>query len=281
MNTFRRILAWTVVVLSIIGILICSLGVMGAWLINAPLTDGLLKLVSAAQAPLSSVEEVLSRSSTKIEGASASVDSVSKSASQLGDNFENNSPILDRMTQKLREELSPIVEEIREALLPIQELLTSVNNTLEALNTLPGVELPTLTPKAEALNERAGTVRDSVQELETNISDIKSGVVENRLVPFIDRIDRLAGLLAALEEEVNTDLEQLRDLQAALANVQAKIPSVIDGISIAFSILFLWLVLAQVSLVFVARLYLRTGQRVWEIIPPEKSSESAPLAPSS
>ena len=45
MSTFKRILAWILIVISVLGILVCALGVAGSWMINDSLTQSVLGLL--------------------------------------------------------------------------------------------------------------------------------------------------------------------------------------------------------------------------------------------
>ena len=272
MSTFKRILAWTLVAISILGILICALGIIGSWLINEPLTDGLLKLISGAEAALSRVENSLALAGDQIKEANSALTQAREAASQLGDRIENNSPILDLIAQTLNEGLGPAVQRIREAFLQIQERVLVVNNTIEALNRLPGIQLPTLTLQLQALNDQADKIADAVQQLQKNISDFRSGIVEN-LAPLMNRVDRIAAFLTTLEQDVNAYLDQVKNLQSAMQGMRAAIPSAIDKISILVSILFVWLILAQVSLLLVARVYIKTGRMVWDLTSSQEPAE--------
>jgi methyl-accepting chemotaxis protein len=279
MSTFKRILAWILIVISILGILVCSLGIAGSWMINDSLTQGILGLLSRAETALSRVEDTLTLADAQLKDASAAVATVQEAASKLGTRAENNSPVLDRIGQLLKDELGPTVNRIQEAFLRIEERVQAVNNAIETLNALPGIQIASLDLQLEGPKDRVGLVADAVQQLQQNVADFRAGIVQS-LAPFMEKLDRIAGFLSRLDEEVNTYLKQVNNLQTALANATVNIPSMIDRITLVISILFLWIILAQIGLLLVARVYIKTGQMVWEISGPKNSAETAPLVPS-
>jgi ABC-type transporter Mla subunit MlaD len=279
MHTIKRFLAWTLVVISILGILACTIGVVGSWLINDDLTNRILRILSGAQATLSSVEDSLTLASTQLNTANTAINTIRETASQLGTKIEENTPLLDKITSALTGGLSPSIDKIRAAFLPIWERVLAINNTIEALNALPGIELPTLTPQLEALNDQIQQVSDAVEQLQADISDLKTGVVENVLVPFLAKIDTVATFLTTLEKDVNTYLVQVMSIQAAVKETQARVPSTIDSLTVLLSILLVWAILAQIGLILVASLYLRTGKMVWEFTASKRPADEALLEP--
>ena len=278
MSTLKRILAWILIVISVLGIFVCSLGIAGSWMINDSLTQTALGLISRAETALTRIEDTLTLADAQLKDASSAVATVQEAASKLGDRIEKNSPVLDRISQILQDQLGPTVTKIRDAFLQIEERVQAVNNTIEALNALPGVQLTTLDLQLEGPRERVGLVVDAVQQLQQNIADFRAGIVQS-MEPFRERLDRIAGFLTRLEEEVNTYLTRVDNLQAALATATVNIPALIDRVTLILSIVFLWIILAQIAMFLVARVYLKTGKMVWELPSADKrtSTESLPV----
>jgi len=277
MSTLTRILAWILIVISVLGILVCSLGIAGSWAINDRLTQGVLGLLSRAETALSRVEDTLTLADAQLKDASSAVATVQEAAAKLGDRIEKNSPVLDRISQILKDELGPAVNKIQDAFLKLEERVQAVNNAIEAINALPGIQLSTLDLQLEGPKGRLGQVADTVQQLQQSVADFRAGIVQS-LAPFLDKLDRAASFLNRLDEDITGYLQVVTNLQTALANAQTNIPSTIDRITLILSFLFLWIILAQIALFLVARAYLKTGRMVWEIPDPEKSSSKEALA---
>jgi methyl-accepting chemotaxis protein len=272
MSTLARILAWILMVISVLGILVCSLGIAGSWMINDSLTQEVLGLLSRAQTGLSRVEDTLTLADAQLKDASSAVATVQEATAKFGDRIEKNSPVLDRISQILKDELGPAVNKIKDAFLRLEERVQAVNNAIEALNALPGIQLSTLDLQLDAPRDRLGLVADAVQQLQQSVADFRAGIVQN-MAPFKEKLDRVAGFLTRLDEDVNGYIKMVNNLQTAVTGAQANIPSIIDRITLVISFIFLWIILAQIALFLVARVYLKTGKLVWHFIPSRKSQE--------
>ncbi len=279
MSTFKRILAWILIVISVLGILVCSLGIAGSWMINDSLTRSILGLISKADTALSRVDDTLTLADATLKNASAAVATIQEAAAKLGDKVEKNSPILDRISQILKDELGPAVSKIQDAFLKLEERVQTVNNAIDTINMLPGIQLSTLDFQLDGPKEKMGLVVDAVRQLQQTVADFRAGIVQS-MAPFMDTLDRIAGFLTRLEESVNTFQTQLNSLQSVLATLAVNIPSLIDRIMLALTILFLWLIITQIALFLVARVYLRTGKMVWDFIPSKKQQGALPEAAS-
>jgi chromosome segregation ATPase len=279
MYKLKRIFTWIIIVISILGILACLAGVVGSWVINQRLTDRILSLLSGVQTQLSSAEGSLVNARDQLNTAKTALQSIHEVASQLGSNAEQNSPLLDKISTIFNEQLSPVINSIRERFNPIREAILSVNSKLETLNALTGLQLPTLTPQLNALNDRIQELSQAVQQLQTSIQEFKTGVVENLLTPFLAKLDQITNLVSNLEQSVNGFLDRIHNLQAAVTGLQASLPRTIDLITILLSILLIWMILAQISLILAGRVYLKTGKMVWEIPPQTQPVEEAVLEP--
>jgi len=272
MSTFTKILAWTLVIISFIGILACAAGVVGGWVINDRLTDRLMNLLDGVQSLTTSLEDSLTNASAYLTTANTAISTLRDLGTQLGENASVNTPILDRITQALQEQLSPALDRIRETFTTVVESVTAINSAIEALNMLPGVNLPTLTQELEQVDQLAQNVVDAIGELQSNIADFKTGVVQDVLAAFSARIEPIATLLANLEQLVDTSLARIDNLQAGVENLQAKLPTTIDLITVVSTIVLSWLILAQVSLFLVARYYLKSGRLLWARIPDDQAA---------
>jgi methyl-accepting chemotaxis protein len=276
MSTFKRILAWILIVISVLGILVCAIGIAGSWMINNSLTDEILGLLSRADTALSRVESTLTVADAQLKDASSAISTVQEAAAKLGDKIEKNSPVLDRISQILKDQLGPTVNKIQAAFQQIEERVQTVNSAIETVNALPGIQISTLDLQLDGPKDKIALVADAVTQLQQSVADFRAGIVQS-MAPFLDKLTRIAAFLNQLDEAVNTYLTKVHTIQAGIASAQASIPSLIDRITLIITFLFLWLILAQIALFLVARVYLKTEQMIWEFPAAEKPSSKEAL----
>ena len=69
MSTFKRVVAVIVMVLSVVGIVLCLVEVLGAWAINTPVTNSVTKLLSGIENVLEVSEGALEQVNTRLDQA--------------------------------------------------------------------------------------------------------------------------------------------------------------------------------------------------------------------
>ena len=279
MSTFKKILAWLFVIISLIGILACAAGIVGGWVINDRFTDGLLGLLDGVQSLATSLEDPLTNASASLNTANTAISTLRDFGSQLGESASENTPIFDSISDVIQEQLSPTIDKLREIFAAIMDSLDAINSAIEALNMLPGVNLPTLSQLLEDANQLVQDIEDAIGELQSSVEDFKAGVVQDVSAALSSIIEPIANLLVNLEELVNTSLERIDSLQAGVAELQEKLPTAIDLLTVASTIVLFWLILAQVSLFLAARFYLKSGRLLWESVPGDRSPVDPALEP--
>src|SRR5215471_6464403 len=120
MSTFKKILAYSLIVISILGILVCTLGIVGGWIVNTRITNGILNLLTGAQAAAAKVENSLTLASTQLNTANTAIATARETASTLGNNFQNNSPVLDKIVNTLKDEIGPTIQKVRDVVVEIE-----------------------------------------------------------------------------------------------------------------------------------------------------------------
>jgi chromosome segregation ATPase len=238
-----------------------------------------LGLLDGVQSLATSLEDPLTNASASLNTANTAISTLRDLGSQLGESASENTPIFDSISDVIQEQLSPTIDKLREIFAAIMDSLDAINSAIEALNMLPGVNLPTLSQLLEDANQLVQDIEDAIGELQSSVEDFKAGVVQDVSAALSSIIEPIANLLVNLEELVNTSLERIDSLQAGVAELQEKLPTAIDLLTVASTIVLFWLILAQVSLFLAARFYLKSGRLLWESVPGDRSPVDPALEP--
>jgi hypothetical protein len=157
--------------------------------------------------------------------------------------------------------LFPRIVAAHETAQSIAGMLVGINDTLEAANRLPFVDVPTLTDELTAAADRLGAARQRVEEIQATLRTIKEERVA-RPVTFIT--DRTGPIITNLGEAEAVVVDTRARVDAALTRIaalKARLPRIIDLISITVTLVMLWLIAAQGFVLLHVYEYL-SGKRV-------------------
>jgi hypothetical protein len=232
MTVLRKIAAVVVMVLAALGLLACIVGLIGVWAVNEPITG-------IATGTFSSVENYLGLAGNATQAASEfvsdvqrDVDRVTEAASGLKE--KSREVISATLTRVIGDELPAKVARVRTTASAIAGTVVSFNNTLESLNRIPGLTVPTLTDELQGIEQR-------IETIQADVSELKSAVDE--ALPDGSRITALTGKVSDKLQDVQTRLStaqsRIESTAASVAATAAKVPGLIDLGSIAASLGFI------------------------------------------
>jgi len=239
----KRIFAAVIIVLSIIGIVLCVGGIIGTWFAEDRLTRITVSLLSSAEEMLQTVGNGLDRVGTDLQDARDGISDIERLAKGLSDKAKNTNLILVAVEQALDAREFPKLQRAQTTVQGLVESIVAFNKTLEAINAIPGVEVPTLTKSLSATQDRIGAALEPVQDLITKLEQMKSGVLDASVELVTTYTTKVDTILKTVDGEVQDYLAQVRKLQGLVAEVKARLPFYFTMGAIAITLallLFLW-----------------------------------------
>jgi hypothetical protein len=161
------ILGMALATLFLLGLAACTIGV---WLVKPPLINlaGAVftpagRVLALADGRLTQVDQRLGQAQERLQTAEANVN-------QIGSDLEENSLILNVISQTVGAELIPIVTQVRDDAAAVRDLVETANETVQSLNNLPFLraEVPG-TDALQALVDSIAAAERAVEELRTTI----------------------------------------------------------------------------------------------------------------
>jgi len=233
-KVLKRIAGVLGVVFGAIGILLSVAAIIGAWVINTPVTEAGLHI-------LVTVEESLNVANEGLDIAQETL-------------VEARNILADTREAFPTEELAGRVGDIRGIIDAAQATADTAGSFVEAANSIPFLR------GSEEEEQKAVTTLSEASATLTEISN-SLGTVEQEL---LDRADGRSGLIAEIETRVANiqvlvqEVDQsVTEATAAVVQLQQDLPGLIDTISIIFTLFFFWLGVAQLSLLLHAWQWLR------------------------
>jgi ABC-type transporter Mla subunit MlaD len=239
----KRIFAVVIIVLSIVGIVLCVGGIIGTWIVEDRLTRITGSLLSSAEEMLQTLGNGLDRVDTTVQEARDSIADIERLAKGLGDKAKNSNLILVAIEQALSEREFPKLQRVQTTVQGLAESIVAFNKTLEAINAIPGVEVPTLTKSLNATQDRIDTALQPVQDLVTKVEQMKIGVVDASVEFVTTYTVKADTALKTVQADVQEYLAQVRKLEGLVSAAKARLPFyfLVGAAAITLALLlFLW-----------------------------------------
>ena len=220
MKIIKRILAILGIFFGIIGMVLCLAVIIGAWWINDPITDGLLKIFPPIEAALlfgDSTAEQFAQFIGETNGRFDEATEVQPLAAALANEVEHISLYVD------------VASGLADA---VAETISGVASSIQGEDAKPVASLAAdrLLGKLDEVNETL----DSVESLAIDVSDGR-----------FDKIDQLGEGLDQLEAKSAEVQEVIDQTSADVEEIKIKIPRWINLGSLTVTLVFIWFGIAQ------------------------------------
>ena len=249
MDVVKKILAGIVIAISIIGVAICLAGIYFSWSFNTPVTEAIEGVLTGVEKFLMVTDEGLGRIHEGLGEADTAVNTIEGAVVDAGETINETNIAFEILDATVGDTLFPKIENMAATAVSIAEAVVAFNNTLEAANEIPFVDIPTLTPQLEELSTELETIRTDVQETRDELQAIKEENVAKPVNAITERTTRISDGLGEVQTAVADGQTKVNETLDSVGETKAKVARTIDLISITITVLMLWLILAQASLI--------------------------------
>jgi uncharacterized phage infection (PIP) family protein YhgE len=247
-NTLKKVLAVLVIIICMVGEAACAGGILFSWSINTPITTAISDALTGLESFLQAADTGLERVATRLTEAQTAADTITETAQTAGETLSETSVVYELLARTVGDELFPKITAARDTVTAVSQTVTAFNDTLEAANKLPFVELPTLTDELETVANRLEEVHTNVQETRAEIQSVKDEAISKPVTAVTDRTERVSDRLGEVLTAVDNSQQRIATSLNRIGAIKAGIPRLIDLLSLASTIVLLWIMLAQGSL---------------------------------
>lgn len=253
----RKILAWTLIVLSSIFLLLSVAGIAAAWIYNEPLTRDVTSQLKGIDDELSLAQSALESSRAELERALRIVDATEKVLEKLAEQSTSAENILDGIQSQLDDKLLPELKATRERINTARTALESLQSVIEGIsNFLPGVDLGAPEKIVTDLIDSANSMDSEIANAEEIARQASTFVGDTSYLLGGDLTETRASLqnfLAVIKEYE----QKMTDWRAQVVDLIKKLPGWIDRASVSLTVFLLWFGLSQFGLFLHGRMILR------------------------
>lgn len=258
MSTFKRILLYVGLVISIIMLVLGLAGIIGIWAVNTPATETILEMLAPINTALQRVESISHETVIALTEVSAALDSAEKRVQETGSELTESNIALDAISKIVGEDIQPKIDKAGDNIRAVYDTLGAIEEAIQAFNAIPLVnaEVPG--------SEEIAQLRTGMEEAALTVGDFVEELQQKKEETVTEAVDRVTGPL----NRMNTRVEEMRvntaDLEARvgaasdkITYVQSQVSRWIDILSIILTLLLVWLVVSQVAVFVLCLKYLQ------------------------
>ena len=265
MMVWERALAATVMVFSVLLIILLLAGIVGSWMFNSSLTDGIVRVSTGIDTVLANTDNALTRLDTAVSGARQRVDLFDETVAAAGENLAENPVLLSAIAERLDLGIAPAVEDVRGTVQSIRETILAAQNTVQALNALPFVSIGGSVAddgKLQILSDALTSLTDGVREIRDGVRAARTEASAGIVTTLDQGTSRLDAGLETIETAVSGADASVSALRTEVSDLKSRLTFWLDAASVMITLAFLWLIFAQV-VTFVLGLSIYKGENLF------------------
>jgi archaellum component FlaC len=264
MKTFKKIVAWIVVIIAIIGILVAVAGIAGSWAINSKVTTVTLSLLTAGQNGVTAVNDGVNRIDERLDVTHERINKVDARVMNAGDELKETSLVVNLIDNLIGDEIKPIIEAVSDTANTIRDTATALDEVIQSVDEIPFVSLDKINPGDNIFSQIAddiSAIETAIDETQADIQAKREGKIEDVVDTFTGRTDEwrtslndAQGRLAEADGKLDSTYSNLDELKISL-------PRTFLMITIAVNLLFIIMGIAFLSLMFHAISFIKNSDQ--------------------
>lgn len=254
MRVLKQIGRVLLILIAVLVLVISLGGIVGAWWANSVASDVTNRVFSVVNSGVTVAETGVQRAGQLVGDGRAEVQNASDTVTAVGQNLQENSPVLTALNDRLETRLGPTVELISTTLEPAVNALNTVDQVLGVLNAIPFIQQDT--PKLDKLSAAVdGLIQlgADVEQFRTTLSETvvggKNELTSEAVTVVTDIATRIDTRLAGLEEAIQGVQTGIDDLQVRSAALNSRLLRIYDLAALALTLFLLWVIYSQIVVI--------------------------------
>jgi hypothetical protein len=256
----RRVLVALIMILALVGLIVDITQLVAVWVARGPARNSVIEITATMSRALTTVDTGLTRVNDRVQTARQTLAQVNDDAAKLGSNFVTSSPVFTHLSQLVDNNLAPRIENARATATSVHDAVLTVDSSLQLLNRIPGVTVPSINNQVSAVSDRVQEAQTQVQDLRVTLADMKAGVVtrgEDGITQITAKID---APLARIQATANKYQALIAPTQDRVTSTSNTILFWIDVLAISLTLLLLIVAVALLLFLYVCWQYVRHGR---------------------
>lgn len=254
MKTLKQIGRVLAIIIASLVLVISLGGIIGSWWANSVASDVTNRVFSVVNGGITLAETGVQQADELVGDGRAEVQNASDTVTAVGQNLQENSPVLTALNDRLETRLGPTVELISTTLEPAVNALNTVDQVLGVLNAIPFIQqdapkLAKLSAAVDGLTQLSADVQQFRTTLRETVVNEKNELTSEAVTVVTDIATRIDTRLAGLEEALQGVQTEINDLQVRSAALNARLLLIFDLAALALTLFLLWVIYSQVVMI--------------------------------
>lgn len=249
MRTFKKVVGWILVVLSVLGLIGVFIGILGSWQVRNMATEATVNLLMAGETAVTTLSNGIGRIDDRLAVTQQNIQTLENNITGVGADVTENSLVGQAISAQISEETAANIAEARATVQAITDAVNTLNAAINAANAIPFVQLDGFVP------ELVGDIANGITELEQNITDFRTGVQQRREERISDTVGYFTGITGQMSDRVGqvqsrleTAENRLETTTARLESAKIRLPRLYTTLTLAANVALLLIGLAFASL---------------------------------
>ena len=267
MSFIRRFLGILVMIAGILGLVISLGGLVAVWMLKPTVSSSVKTTIQTLNTSIDTSQQVMVVTGDALGATVDSVDALSTMLSTTAVSMEDTQPVLDQLNVMLGETVPSTLESATESLKTAQQAAVVLDSAIKSLDTFRAVlsavplvggfvERPTQAynpqvPLADSLGDLATTLEDlpaTFTEMAVNLdkADDNMVTIQSSLTTMSTSVGQISTSLGEYQAMISQSQSSMDGLKSMLTNVENNLDQILNWGAIILSVLFFWLLAAQV-----------------------------------
>ena len=267
MKAMRRILGVLVMLAGLLGLVLSLAGLVTVWVAKPTVAHYAKTTIDTLNDSIVTSQNVMEITRQALGGTIDSVDALSAMLSTTAAAVEDTQPVFDDVDIMMAKTLPSTLEATTDALYTAQAAARVLESTIQQLDAFRFLlsATPLLSslvpppeeaynpekPMADSLGELASSLEglpDTFIGMSANLSttDEKLAAVQENLVTMSGSVALISSSLSEYETMITQSKSSMDNLTSILTNIQNNLPTILNAVAIVLTLLFSWLLAAQV-----------------------------------
>lgn len=260
------------------GLLIAVTGLVGIWQVKPDALTSVQSSLDLLDKTLETTAEGLVVTQKSLLGAQTSLQAMQTTLQTTTSTMQSTEPLISSLSDLAAQDLPATVIAAQNSLDSAAESAQVIDAVLRALNFLPGINYNPNTPLAaslQALSANMDNLPDTFIVMQSNLEDTSQNLqtIQVDLLLVIDSLNQIETSLTDSENVITGYQDSIVQVQKQIDMLSSSAPGLINTISTAATVFFIWMAIAQLSLLI----------QGWQLIestssqpPPKSFPKSAP-----